>query len=84
MASVDPAALGTALLLKRERFRSIPLHELADGFDWSCLPVYDPTESLGSAAHRKYHDELQARAAQGDHHARNILLGLSNDDPGGS
>jgi hypothetical protein len=80
----DPTTVGERLLGMRERFRSPALSELADALPWDELPEFVDTHTIAVEAHRKYHDELQARAAQGDHHARNILLGLTNDDPGGS
>jgi len=84
--SADPRLVG-ALLLSRElgslemrEDPTLPLHHFADLIEWEKMPPYDASESLVSETHRRYHDELQERARNGDKYARSMLLGQAYQD----
>ncbi len=87
MASVrdlrDPTALGEALLAAGRDNHDLPLGQIYDRVPLGVIADYAPDDSLAMDTHRRYHDELQERARNGDKYAKSLLLGQPNDDPGG-
>ena len=78
--AADPAAVGAVLLRAREMRPEWPLHQVADHLEWGRMPRYNASDSIATETHRRYHAELQERAAAGDRYATSLLLGQNPND----
>lgn len=82
-AVADPTYVGQWLLSRADHPArgDLRLSEIADTIDWPQMPPYDPGDSIVRETHRRYHDELQERARQGDRYAKSMLLGHAYQEP---
>lgn len=81
----DPQKLGEAFFNERRACNlqgnfSIKAHEIADRLHLYNIPDYPQGESLATVTAKEYHDELEARAQEGDIYAASLLKGERIDD----